>query len=157
MGGDWNRRHVGPALLCWARDAPWCLCCLPCPVSWKTIPLQPSELLSTNGRSVNWGPLANAPQRSGDGVSGCPAIVVAFSFHLNSRLVLVSAFHSTRGRSDHWNRGRHVTHQPQATLHLFPCIDLTNVPGRPASLGVAVDLRVCVTQGTTRNGQSTLL
>ena len=30
-GGDWNCRHVGPALLCWARDAPWCLCCLPCP------------------------------------------------------------------------------------------------------------------------------
>ena len=75
-GGDWNRRHVGPALLCWARDAPWCRCCLPCPVSWKTIPPQPSELLSTNGRSVNWGPLANAPQRSGNGVSGCPAIVV---------------------------------------------------------------------------------
>ena len=31
MGGDWNRCHVGPALLCWARDAPWCRCCLPCP------------------------------------------------------------------------------------------------------------------------------
>ena len=31
MGGDWKHRHVGPALLCWARDAPWCCCCLPCP------------------------------------------------------------------------------------------------------------------------------
>jgi len=75
MGGDLNYHHVGPALLCWARDAPWCQCCLPCLVSWKTIPTQPSELLSTNGRSVNWGPLENAPQRSGNGVSGCPAIV----------------------------------------------------------------------------------